>query len=199
MQIIDPYWVLQAAGFIDVDEDGLLPDIRCEFPAGSGSFWRLCAVQGTTDTASANLTLTFEDNIVSELRDLWGPRVIKKSATTRAQVIKTLVDEAPDITFVCPSINVIQPIEQTSAAARGQPVTSKTKTGHAHAVAKANKTRNISGPKGLTVKGAKMNQHQVDEANTALGVAWALKAGTIATEAMICAAISYTVPVKISG
>jgi hypothetical protein len=108
--IIDPWWQLltrssdgSAPAFIDVDESGLLIPVDVNFPSGTDCWWRLCAAQPTTDTSQANLTLTFEDRIATELRDLGGPKTAG-SGQTRAQFIASCVSQAPDIRFVCPAL-----------------------------------------------------------------------------------------------
>lgn len=109
--VIDPLWTTQASGLLDVSDSGLLPVIALEFPPNSGMHWQLCTVQGSTETGQPNLILTFENRIVSFLRKKWGPLIAGSGTTTRAQFIKRLVDGAnADITFVCPELNVIQPI-----------------------------------------------------------------------------------------
>lgn len=108
--IVDPWWQLltrpasgNSPAFIDVDESGLLIPVDVNFPQGTDSWWRLCAAQPTTDTTQANLTLTFEDRIATELRDLSGPKTAG-SNQTRAQFIASCVSQAPDIRFVCPAL-----------------------------------------------------------------------------------------------
>jgi len=76
--LADPTWKLVRARFngvpfIAVAQDGYLwPPIDIEFP--SGRWWRLAQVAPTTDLTAAQVTLTFEDRIVSELRQVDAQR-----------------------------------------------------------------------------------------------------------------------------
>jgi hypothetical protein len=76
VDLLDPYWRLlettaNGTSFIDVDEYGYLwPPIIVNFPEDStDAYWRLCQVNPSTDTTQANMSLVFEDNAVSELRE----------------------------------------------------------------------------------------------------------------------------------
>lgn len=98
--IIDPAWTLfqrDAAGvcFIDVDDQGFLwPPVEVTFPPDvSDATWRLCQCIPTTDLTQANVTLTFEDKIVSELREHYGAQISYPNQT-RAEFIQMLVQQA---------------------------------------------------------------------------------------------------------
>lgn len=76
VDLIDPGWELMKTqpngeSFISVDQYGYLwPPIEINFPEGqSDALWRLCQVQASIDTTASNLSLIFEDAIVSELRE----------------------------------------------------------------------------------------------------------------------------------
>lgn len=57
--------------FIQVDATGYLwPPIDVNYPRGTDCVWRLCQVNSTTFGGQANITLTFEDRIVSWLREV---------------------------------------------------------------------------------------------------------------------------------
>jgi len=187
----DPQWAIQTSGLLALNTEGILDDISVEFPEFSGSFWRLCMVQGSADNTAPNLTLTFEDEIISELRDKWGPKTVAPGTTTRAQFVKQLVDEVnsdlPEqkLKFVCPSINVLQPIATTKSA--GTVITSTTAQQTAD---KTNKTGGLGHGAAVTVKGVALNANQISEANTLMSMARAKRAGQIATEALVFAAIA---------
>ena len=100
VHIIDPGWILlqrDSAGvsFFDVDENGYLwPPIELNFPPGvSDAQWRLCQLRPSTDLTAANIIVTFEDKVVSVLREFSGP-VLSHPNETRAEFIFRLVKEA---------------------------------------------------------------------------------------------------------
>jgi cell wall-associated NlpC family hydrolase len=188
--LIDPQWDIVTSGFLDVNDEGLLDELEVNFPEGSSSWWRLAMLEVHCDASSPNLVLTFEDRIVSYLRDRWRPKVITPRATTRAQFVKQLVDEVgrgdglQRIKFVCPSVNVRQPIATTpSTGVVVTPAKAKEKA------RKANKGRGVGRGAKVTAKGVPLTPHQIDEANALLDVASGLNAGTVAMTALICAAI----------
>lgn len=69
VHVIDPYWVLGRAGFIQADEDGFLLPLDVQFPTGTECVWRLAQYRPSF-ASGANLVLTFEDRIVSYLREM---------------------------------------------------------------------------------------------------------------------------------
>lgn len=156
LTLIDPDWVIYTSGFLDVDDAGLLDTVEVNFPSGSDSWWRLCAVDITTELSSPNLTLTFEDRIVAYLRDHWGPKIAKAGTTTRAHFLKQLVDEVghtgevTKITFVCPSINVVQPVQADST----ETVTTTEQT----PAGKATTTTKVKTPAGAEAAAARVNK-----------------------------------------
>lgn len=106
--IADPWWVLltrvgDSPAFIDVDDAGLLIPVDVNFPRGTDCWWRLCAANPTTDTSQANLTLTFEDRIASDLRDIGGPLTAHNNED-RAQFIARSVSPVKGLRFVCPAL-----------------------------------------------------------------------------------------------
>jgi NlpC/P60 family len=193
VQIIDPEWVLQTSGFIDVKE-GLLDEIEVEFPEGTGYMWVLCAVEGSTEVANANLTLTFEDKVVAELRQYWGPKVAPPGTQTRAEFVQDLVAEVgthgePKLRFRCPSLKTVQPVEEETKGELGTLVVSSAiQSGNAKA--KANKERGVGAGSSITVKGQAPNAQQLSDINTALSVANQKAAPLAATEALIVAGIA---------
>lgn len=65
-----------------------------------------------TSKSDTALTLTFEETAVNLLRQYSKPRKANRSTTTRAQFVRTLVQEVTQarIPFVCPEVNKKQPI-----------------------------------------------------------------------------------------
>lgn len=197
VSLVDPEWEVQTSGLFDLDAEGLLAPIDVNFPEGSDTWWRLCTTSGTTDLSAANFTLTFEDRIVAYLREHWGPKAARPGTTTRAQFIAQLVREVHaggGIRFVCPSIGRLQPIDtshDTQANANGSVGTVVlTKGQHRKLFAKANKRRGIGRAAAVTIKGAQATAPQIAVANELIDEADKLKAGSLATTAMLCAAIA---------
>ena len=187
---IDPYWVLATSGWLDVSDEGLLDEIEVEFPEKSGWQWVLCAVEITNDVTQPNLILTFEDKIIARLRKKWDGRNVPPGTTTRAQFVKALVDEVgvsghePAIRFVCPELNVQQPVEtKTEGELETEGAAEASK-------AKANKSRSVSAASAVTVKGDKPDAEQVKAINTVMGVCNLKTAGHLATLAIVEAAIA---------
>lgn len=96
-----------------------LPDIQAEFPQGSNWWWQLAAAEFTNDLTRPNIVLTFEDRIVTQLREEYG--FVVSSFQTRAEFVKSLVDRANHrlrqegkslIQFVCPKLHELQEVEQ---------------------------------------------------------------------------------------
>lgn len=120
-----------------------------------GVSWRLVKVSKTAET----LTLTFEDDVVSLLRQFRKPRKAARGQVTRAQFALSLVREAGrTIPFVCPSLNVVQPITKS----KQQPGIVRKKTSAAKGIP-------IDAP--LTVKGAKATTAQKKMGERVLTVA----------------------------
>lgn len=102
VSVIDPAWSLLTGDtpFLSVDDNGYLyPPIEINFPEDvSDAKWRLCTIDVSTDTTQANLQLTFEDAIVSELRDhdnQTDPSLAQSNPNeTRAEFIRRCVKTA---------------------------------------------------------------------------------------------------------
>jgi hypothetical protein len=97
VHLIDPLWVIPLSGFIKVDVNGYLwPPIDVNFPSGTKCVWRLCQFKASwQSTTDANLILTFEDRIVSQLREISpgnGGLVQGLPNQTLGGFIKMLVD-----------------------------------------------------------------------------------------------------------
>jgi len=102
--LADPDWVLQTSGLWEAKKEILTP-VEVNFPEGSEMFWRLCMVDGTTDLNGPNLTLTFEDVIVAELRGHHGPLSAPPGTLSRPEFVRKLVNQvSAGIRFVCPAL-----------------------------------------------------------------------------------------------
>jgi hypothetical protein len=184
--LIDPGWAIQRTGWLNVTDDGLLDEIEVQFPAPQPNeppmWWRLAMVEGGNDLTQPNLTLTFQDRIVAILQDQWGPIGVAPNTKTRAQFFKQLVDSAniycashglPPIRFVCPEINQIQLVANTTLALDGTTtvnagVTSQSKQ------SKLNKLPGITNSKLLTTDQLTFTLHLASQASldTAVVAAW---------------------------
>jgi hypothetical protein len=148
-----------------------------------------------TDTTEANLTLTFQDRIIAELISKWGPLGWDPGANaTRAQFIERLVlevgrgDGLQPITFVCPAVNQVQPVETTTLQNLGITTVRDDATA-AYATNKINKGPGLGFGAAVTVKGVAPNNIQIENLNTAMSIAAQLGASQVAAEALICAGI----------
>jgi len=186
----DPYWVLSTTGWLD-QKEGLVDEIEVEFPEGSGWLWILVAAEVTLDVTQP-MVLTFEDKIIAELRKKYGGRNFGGS-TTRAQCVKILADEVPSIRFVCPELNVLQPVETKTEGEL------ETTSAAEQASTKANKGRAVSAASAVTVKGVKPNKEQIKNINIAMGVANEKAAGPLATVALIEACIQESTFENLAG
>jgi hypothetical protein len=114
IDLIDPDWLLLTSGFLNVDDKNKLNAVDINYPRKSSFWWRLTQVSPTTETSGgANLTLTFEDRVVSYLRQHKGAKSWSRRHYTRAQALKAMVDEvkaAPRPVFVSPELTVKQPV-----------------------------------------------------------------------------------------
>lgn len=137
LAIVDSDWKLLTSGFIRVDEDGLLEAIDINY-GGEDSWWRLAACNPTSDLGAANLTLTFEDRIVSLLRDEMGPKA-STPGETREQFIASCVRKVPGIKFVTPTY------QQEISAGRLVGVGSAIATGTQIPAAAATGTQTVGG------------------------------------------------------
>jgi hypothetical protein len=123
-----------------------------------------------------NLSLTLEDRDVAKLRNFRGPKKVLRAHSTRAEFVKTLVEEAvPGLDFFCPQLHVKQPIE------------SKAKAEKAKADAKANRGKGIGDAKHLTVGGAAASPSQIELGETAGQIAESANAPFIVRVALFAA------------
>lgn len=149
---------------IDVEFDGL--------------WWRLVQVSKATDT----LTLTFEDRVVSLLRQITTPRKASRSKMTRAEFALSIVREVTTggpVPFICPDLHVKQKVAIETSSDALTPTTRKANVGPGLA----------TGAKGLTVKGAPATAEQKSNAERVLDVANSLGASERATLALLEAVI----------
>ncbi|MGH3415554.1 MAG: NlpC/P60 family protein, partial [Actinocrinis sp.] len=201
LTVIDPYWVIQRSGLLDTAADGeLVADVNVNFPEGSSVWWRLVMIDGGNDLSDANLTLIFEDLIVAELQDEWGPKgwPMGMVGSTRAQFVKMLVDECnldpqtrQRVRFVCPEINEIQPVASATSSNNVTTLVADANQVNA-AAARVNKSKGVGNGAACTVKGQPISATQIQVANTLLYEADNLNAGPIASEALIYAAMGET-------
>ncbi len=218
VQIIDPYWRLLTSGFIDVQtttqsvgsEKANLPstlrNIEVEFPEGSGWEWRIAAVETTNDTTQPNLILTFEELIVTQLREVWSFKIASSGVQTRAQFVVAMLDEVnmklrhegrKPIQIVCPSENRLVEVEENQGE-KVSTLTGKNELGQTALTpkdkssesARTNKSPAIGKGAELTVKGVKMTPEQEEQANILLGVVNEEKAPLVAAEALLFAGIA---------
>jgi hypothetical protein len=199
LTMVDPDWTIQTSGLCSLDSDGLLPMVDINFPHGSDCWWRLDDVSYTAgDLSTAGLQLIFQHRLGSYLQEDWGPVKAAPGTTTRAQFVKQLVDRIPkvlssdvlgpgsersqQIQFVCPELNVIQPLAGTN----GGTTTDSTKS-KANKSAQVNKTKGIGYGASLTVKGQAITKGQVDVCNIALRACDAHNASEVVMVAMIYA------------
>jgi hypothetical protein len=189
LHVIDPEWTVQTSGLVAVNEDGLLNELELEFPEGSGYWWQLAAVEGSTEIAQANLVLTFEDRVVARLREQWGHRTFPPGLSTRAQVVKALVHEAnlkehlnPPLRFMSPGQNRKEPVAEAKK--------SKTSTAKKNEEAAENRERGIHAGAEFRIKGQAPSPAQRALLNEALGVANEVAAGPLPSEALIEACIA---------
>lgn len=134
----DPDSALLRSGFFgqgNLDGDGVQVTVR-------NVRWRLMGVRRQADGA---LSCTFEDETVAGFRSIVRTRVAPRGKLTRAQFIQARVRELrPLVKFVCPELNVRQPVGATRGASgkvgrRGLPRTGlKVKEGKADASQRRN-------------------------------------------------------------
>ena len=207
VHLIDPYYRLLTSGFITAVE-GLLNSIQVEFPEGSNWWWQLAAVEVSNDLTQPNLTLTFEDRIVSQLREITGYKTVPAGTQTRAEFVKALIDEAnlklrhegkEPIRAVIPSLEVLQEVEE-STSEKTETLTGKNELGQTTLTSKSkraeknrvNRAPAIGEGTELKVGGQPIESEQTDQANILLGVANKHKAPLVAVEALIFAGIAET-------
>lgn len=114
--LTDPELSLLTSGFFDANDDLALDAIDLQYPGGRDSkyWWRLSEINFDTDTNGPNVTLIFENRVVSYLRNKRGAKTASRAKVTRAQFIKQItadeIQHAPRPVFVSPELRVVQPI-----------------------------------------------------------------------------------------
>lgn len=132
----------------------------------------------STSKTGKNLSLTLEDRDVAKLRTFKGPKKVLRAKSTRAEFVKSLVEEAaPDLDFVCPQLHVKQPIE------------TKEKAKKAKAESKANLGKGLGDTKGLKINGQAATKAQIELGHTALQIAEHANASFIVQVALVAALI----------
>lgn len=193
--VIDPGWKILRTGWLSIDSDGLLDSIQVEFPKSTGLWWQLAMIDYTNDLSQPNLTLTFQDRIVSYLNEKWGPMGVASGTTTRAQFIGQLVaqvgrgDGLTPIKFVCPDINQLQPVQTQALTNLGTTVVLDAVTAQNNAD-KTNKAPGLGMGAAVTIKGVAPNHEQVNNLNSALSLGQQLGASQTALQALIISGIA---------
>jgi hypothetical protein len=127
-----------------------------------GVTFRLVKVRYSTTTGEAELT--FEDRVVYWLKRKRGERHVDRATCTRAQFILSLLREikARRYRFVCPELNVRQPIDASASTTRRHLLAVNALTAGATAAAAADPaTRGgFSSGASFTIKGARATPDQ---------------------------------------
>jgi hypothetical protein len=166
LQLEDPRRALLRSGIFDDQVD---------LPYG-GQWWRLVQVQKSGDT----LNLSFEDRVVSLLRQQTRPRKASRSKMTRAEFVLSLVNELkPPPPFVSPQLHVRQNVAPITMSSQQLSASARTTAAGGGFAPGAN----------LTVKGVKATQEQIGLAQRALDVAASLQATTRVQQALLEACI----------
>jgi hypothetical protein len=200
--IVDENWELLDSGFFQADatQPELLAPIDVNYPEGSRFWWRLTQFSPKADFT---VTLTFTDRIAAVLMQIKSTTAgylgktrlyAQRAAMTRAEFLKLITQVAyeqpewpadqPAIDFYCEGdLHTIQPIMQPSAASMSN--TSSVETGS------ASKGPGLTGGTiaGLQVHGMQMSPTQAHVANTLIATADKYKAGAVATQALLYAAM----------
>lgn len=211
IHFIDPEWDLIDSGLFDRNSEGLLPEVEVEFPQRTGWLWVLCACEPSNELSGPNFTCTFEPKIVRTLKNKWGAKRAEPGYNTAAEFVKALCIEA-GIKYHIPSaegaqdklnkrLTAIGEVQReleglfntkTAAAAEeafAEGNTTLTPEGEAAVRSRATKEAGIGAGSGVTVKGAAADSEQIATMNEVMGIANGLKAGQLATEALITACI----------
>ena len=213
---IDPEWDIITSGLFDRNGEGLLPEIKVEYPQHSGSQWILCACEPSNELSQPNFVATFEDAIVRKLKNKWGPKRAKPGYNIRAEFVRELCVEA-GVKYCIPSVEgaqerlnkeltvVGQALREAEAIAFNRKFNEEfnknfnknfneeaasgtlTPEGEAAVKARALKKPGIGAGSGVTVKGTPADPEQIATMNEVMGFANGLKAGQLATEALMVA------------
>ena len=217
LHFIDPEWDLITSGLFDRNGEGLLPEVEVEFPQRSGWRWILCACEPSNELSQPNFVATFEDKIVRLLKNKWGSKRAKPGYNTRAEFVRELCVEA-GVKYCIPSVEGAQERLNKELTVIGEAAreaeaiafnrkfneefnknfneehltegeSALTPEGEAAVKAKALKTPGIGAGSGVTVKGVAADAEQIATMNEVMADANGLKAGQLATEALVVACI----------
>jgi hypothetical protein len=142
-----------------------------------GIVFRLVGFQRQGDT----VTVQFEDRVIYWLRRKKGGFKLPRDQVTRAQFILRLLREvkAERVPFVCPDLNVRQPIDSSNKMVDAKKKSPGADKSHSRGLSAA----------GLTVKGVRATKEQRRIGERCLAVADSLKAGSKASLALMEACI----------
>jgi hypothetical protein len=123
-----------------------------------------------------NFAITLEDRDVALLRELTGPKKALRDKVTRAEFVKSLVEEVrPSLDFYCPQLHVKPPIEKKAQGKK------------AKEEAKANRGKGIGAAKHLTIEGVAATAAQIELGDKAGRIAEAANAPFIVQVALFAA------------
>ena len=180
LQLLDPLWHLLDSTFFDADQDGRLDPLQLVYPEGRYT-WILSQV--SPSGAAHTMDVTFVPKVVYDLQHKYGPKKANRSSTTRAEFIRSLVNEVGGRLY-CKQLDKTQPIGAGQASSAPS---------SAQADDQAHKTNGIGkNTKGLTCAGSKLSKAQIRVINLALGAAEQAGASKIVTEALIYAGMGET-------
>jgi len=175
LSLLDPLWNLLDSTFFDADQDGRLDPLQLVYPEGRYT-WVLS--QLSPSGSAHTMDVTFVPKLVYDLQHKYGPKKANRASTTRAEFIRSLVNEVGGRLY-CKQLDVKQPIGAGQASS--QPSSKQDD-------ANAAKTNGLGkNAKGLTCKGQALSASQIKVINLALGAAEQAGASKIVTEALIYA------------
>lgn len=187
MHLADPTWELVTSGFLDADADGRLDPIDVNFPEGSDQWWRLTQVE-FPEMNDQPVVCSFMERPATYLLLHTGPKKASRASQTRAEFMKSLVDEVKangGLTFRCNELAKVQEIDPKARAANEKAEAKRL----SEEKRKSEKKGGINKKKKLTVKTHPATSAQKKEAETVLDVCEKLNASSLATIATMCAAI----------
>ncbi len=161
LTVQDPDRLLAIGGYFERRADVELDDL----------WFRLVRAEKAGD----QFALEFIDREIALLARHTKAKRVSRADSTRAEFLRSLVREEPQIPFVCPELHRRQPITEFSKEDQRQ--------------LDRDRERGIHHTAGLTVKGRRATPEQIRNANTMLRAAVSVNAGPRATLAMLAAAI----------
>jgi hypothetical protein len=180
----DPDWKLVDSGFFDVNADGKLDPIDVNYPDESELWWRCTQVQITANRAGAKIEMTFLERTVAYLLRRHGPKKTRRSKHTRAEFLKSLVDDVKadgGLRFRSRQLHVRQPV--------GKPPPDPKRSEPSKKEQKDNKDKGIHEDDNVTIKGVKATAHQLENIRICFDQAEKDHAPELAIQAMCCAGI----------